>query len=173
MRIPKPFRLLPLLALALVSSGAVRQPAERMFPAFVMFRGGGLTQPVVMGHSNVRKVTINNRDVGDLSNDPLAILYSTLKHANVVPPDAPGVLRIYEVAEFFGPPWSGMTDSTGKPKGDIRFDDANHFSRIYVMRDQRVIWDKPVVAPGGGEYSLLFVSDTSIAILRRLGLSFQ
>lgn len=161
------------LALLLATSGMTTPPAPRMFPTFAMFRGGDLEKPVLMYHANVTTDTIGRIVAANLENDPLAILYQTLVAANRVPPDIPGILTTYEVAEFFGPKWAALAGPDGKPTRALEFEEANHFSNIYVMRSGPVVWMNPVVAPGGGNYSVMIVSDTALAILSRLGLKLH
>jgi hypothetical protein len=161
------------VALALAASGWANRPVPRMFPAFTMFRGGGLLHDVLLGHSNVTTISINGRSAANLDHDPLAIIYQTLVSTNRVPPDVPDIVTAYDVAEFFGPEWMALSGPDGKPTRELRFEEANHFSHLYVMRTGPPIWMDPVVAPGGGSYSLLIVSDTAQAILTRLGLRFH
>ena len=158
------------VALMVAVTGAANPPVRRMFPAFTMFRGGNLEHPVLLGHSNVRTVLINGRSVASLDQDPLAIVYQTLASTNRVPPDGPDIVAQFEVAEFFGREWMALAGPDGQPTRPLRFEEAGHFSHLYVMRTGPMIWQDPVVAPGGGSYSLMVVSDTGRAILRRLGL---
>lgn len=173
MSVRRLLRLVPVVALMLVASGASHPPARRMFPMFVMFRGGNLEHPVLLWHSNARIVTINGRSGSSLVDGPLAIIYETLVSTSVMLPDNPDALTHFDVAEFFGPDYAGLAGPDGRLARELRFEEANHFSHIYVMRAGPPIWKDPVVAPGDGSYSLLVVSDTAQAILKRLGLRFR
>lgn len=173
MSVRRLLRVAPVVALVFVASGASNPAVRRMFPAFAMFRGGNLARPVLLGHSGVRLETINGRSASDVSQDPLATLYETLVSTSMPLPDHPDSLAVFEVAEFFGPEWMALAKPDGRPTRELRFEEANHFSHIYVMRTGPPIWKDPVVAPGGGDYSLLALSDTGQAILRQLGLRLR
>lgn len=173
MSIRRLLRLVPAAALMFAASAAANPAVRRMFPAFTMFRGGNLAHPVLLWHSNVRIVTVNGRSGSDISQDPLATIYQTLVSTSMTVPDHPDSLAVFEVAEFFGPEWMALAGPDGSPTRELRFEEANHFSRIYVLRAGPPIWKDPVVAPGGGDYSLLALSDTGQAILKQLGLRFR
>lgn len=160
-------------AVALTTTALSAPRPERMFPAFVMFRGGTLKEPVLLTHSNVRFGTFNGRPMAIIDNDPLAIVYGTLERTTRVPPDVPDIVTTYEVAEFFGPSWSSVAGPDGKPTRKLQFDEASNFSRIHVLRSGPPIWMNPVVAAGGGNYSGLVISDTAQALLAQIGLKLR
>jgi hypothetical protein len=161
------------LVSALASTALTTPNNARAFPAFTMFRGVGLEQPALMYHANVTTDTIKGLVVANLKNDPLALIYTTLVATSPVRPDDPRIVATFEVAEFFGPPWSALAGPDGRPTRVLQFEEANHFSKIHVMRDGPPIWMNPVVAPGGGSFSALRVSDTAIVVLSGLGLKLQ
>lgn len=161
------------LATAIASTGRTTPDEARMFPAFTMFRGGSLEKPLLMYHANVTTDTIGKMVVANLVNDPLAVIYQSLVATSPVPPDDPRIVASFEVAEFFGSKWSALAGPDGRPTRPLQFEEANHFSKIHVMRSGPPIWMNPVVAPGGGNYSALSVSDTAQAILSGLGMKLR
>src|SRR3954447_11144986 len=85
-----------------------------MYPAFVLFRGPGLDQPVLLRHANV----VN----GNLSRDPLAIVYGSLQAVSI---DTTALRKrhYFEVAEFFGAEWTGAIDpADGTPRRALHFE---------------------------------------------------
>ena len=160
-------------AVAFTSTALSAPRAERMFPTFVMFRGGTLKEPVLLTHSNVSIVTVNGRQVAKIDKDPLAIVYGTLERTTRVLPDIPDIVTTYEVAEFFGQGWGSVAGPDGKPTRKLQFDEATNFSKIHVLRSGPPIWMNPVVAPGGGNYSGLVISDTAQVLLAQIGLKLR
>ncbi len=160
-------------AVVLTTAALSAPRPERMFPTFVMFRGGALKEPVLLTHSNVTIVTVNGRQMANIEKDPLAIVYGTLERTTRVPPDVPDIVTTYEVAEFFGSGWSSVAGPDGKPTRKLQFEEASNFSRIRVLRSGPPIWMHPVVAPGGGDYSGLVISDTAQALLAQIGLKLR
>ena len=163
---------LTISAISLVSLGSRREISANAFPAFVMFRGGNLDKPVLLVHSNMRWV----RGVLYVDKDPLALLFQSLE-LSTISPDSGEVERSFEVAEFFGPSWTALVNPDGRPGRELRFQDANHFSKISVVGpSRRVIWSDPVIpsvsnsATGYvGKYS---IGQRGVAILTGLGLQF-
>ena len=143
---------------------------RRMFPAFVMFRGGNLATPVLLVHSNV---TIRN-GVPVMDKDPLAIVYGSLAPAPALLVDSLRLKQHYDVAEYFGPNWTALTMPDGRPKRELKFEEASAHSRIYAgTAAAPPIWENPVVAPGGANRSFYLIGERGRRVLEGLGLRLR
>src|SRR5690606_10752298 len=162
-----------ILMVVVASTGLTRPLNDRMFPAFTMFRGDSLENPLLLYHANVTADTSRGVVVADVSHDLLVTLYSTLVASEGVTAGDPRIAYTYEVAEFFGPQWLALAGPDGRPTRTLRFEEANHFSKLHVMRAGPPIWVQPVVAPGGGGFAAMSVSDTAQAILTALGMKLR
>jgi hypothetical protein len=134
-----------------------------MYPAFVLFRGPGLDQPVLLRHANV----VN----ANLGKDPLAIVYGSLRPVSIES-SALNMRRYLEVAEFFGPEWTeAINPADGIPTRELQFEKATHFSRVYLAAGEAPpVWDNPVVAPAGASYPYFQIGPTGRAVLDSLGI---
>src|SRR5262249_676437 len=141
-----------------------------MFPAFVMFRGGNLPEPAILIHSHVRHSRPDGKGYVDLSDDPIAILYHTLKRAPAASVDTSLAERVFEVPEFSGPGWLSLLDpKTGDPTQPVRFEDARRFSRIIVSKKGPPVWTN-IWFPAPGYF---WISEQGITILEELGLEIR
>ncbi len=125
-----------------------------MYPAFVLFRGPGLDQPVLLRHANVTRA--------DFSKDPLAIVYGSLSPVTIDTSALAG-RRYFEVAEF--------NPADGAPTRELPFENASHFSRLYLAAgDAPPVWDNPVVGPLGATYPYFQLGPAGRAVLDSLGV---
>ena len=128
---------LALIGLAALSFATPHSTERRMFPRFVVMRGGGLSSPIVLKP--------NIAAAAGIGVDSIGLLYGSL---DIHVPKDPGRVRrgpSVEVAEFFGPKYVWAAEAPA-------FDSANHHSRIYLPANgEPALWENPVVAPGSAQ----------------------
>ena len=158
-------RVFAFAAVAL-SLAAARRPAENarfMFPAVVILRGGGLPAPVVLNHAGAV--------LGNVSGDTIAILYGSLVRYTPTSEHKVRGRRFIEAAEFIGPEF--MSYASGRTPAPS-FEAANYFSRIYLPGDgEPLLWESPVVAPGGARRAFYSVGDAGKRVLETRGLKLR
>ena len=138
--------------------------ARFMFPALVLLReSSGRT--VTLSHAGADPST------GNISRDTIAMLYSRLTPTTVRSEEQLKGRRFIEVAEFFGPQWAWYSSGQGQMPA---FENANHFSRIYVPANgEPAIWDNPVVAPGGVSTRFYRLDTVAVGILASRGFKVR
>lgn len=146
-------RSLPLVAALLIAAGNGRSPRSRLdWPWFIVIRGPGLAQPVVIG-----------RRAGAMSGD-IVVLEEALQpdtSLRIEPPRAAD----YDVAEFWGPEW--LPDSNGRAPRLLHFESAGTFAKIYrASRFSPPIW----VGRMDGQVVAMHIGSPGRLILERAGL---
>jgi hypothetical protein len=140
---------------AVLALGAFDATSSRAFPWFMMFRGGGLPAPIIIG---------GHRDMkGDIIK-----LYSSFAPATLADTVLPSRMR-YEVAEFWGSDWMPLPNS--QPPVSLRFERGGSFAKIYAATAKHPpVW---VGRYRGVDRAPMFIGDSGQAVLARAGLKLR
>ena len=160
-----------LLAAATLATAA---PPPLAFPTFMLVRGGGLAEPVLLYHHGVwTKLMHLGGDttrpavpVAMVDSSPIATIHSDMSQLSRIPPDEhAGSVRAYEVAEF----WAMGADEHHRPRHPLRWESATDYAMLHVRRGASPIYVRTggVMQPRGSGGLL---GDRAVAVLEKWGI---
>jgi hypothetical protein len=155
------------LALTISAANAPAR-THRAWPWFMLVRGGGLENPVIISRSaSLATVPAFDHRPAPMLGD-IIVLYASLNSSATIPGDY-AKRRRYEVAEFWGVSWIPV--SGGKAPQELSFEKGDTFATIYAgTRTQPPVW---VRRSQGVDYVARVIGDSGEAILTRAGLKLR
>jgi hypothetical protein len=120
-------------ALTLALMGSTSFPEARKVPAYLMIRGGGLEEPVVLHHGT-------GPEEGIRTDSPIMGVIVALNTSGGDVPD-PVTSRYYEVLEFWAGPSVPVRSADGSPSEPLDPETATSISTIYPDEPGGPIWN--------------------------------
>lgn len=165
------------VALVAAAALAAAPATTQAFPTFMLIRGGGLGEPVLLFHKNARSGLIH---LGNDTTRPkvrIAVLYESpifrffsdrQQRSRILPEEYRDAVRSYEIAESWG--WGA--DEAHMPHRPLRWEEATRYAMLHVRRDAPPLYVRSSTAylpeASGG-----ILSDTAAVILERWGIPMQ